>query len=59
VGNKAKASAILTIEPRRRKFHKLITLTIPLPGMQTVSSVVCQIQMFALLPESMLTGKTG
>ncbi|CAK8691079.1 unnamed protein product [Clavelina lepadiformis] len=31
VGGKAKASAILTIEPRRRKFHKPITLTIPLP----------------------------
>jgi len=32
IGGKAKASSILTIEPRRRKFHKSIGLTIPLPG---------------------------
>lgn len=32
VGMKAKASSIFTIEPRRRKFHKPIKLTIPLPG---------------------------
>ena len=25
-------SPILTIEPRRRKFHRAITLTLPLPG---------------------------
>ena len=28
-------SPILTIEPRRRKFHKAITITMPLPGRAT------------------------
>ncbi|XP_077968873.1 uncharacterized protein LOC120344592 isoform X2 [Styela clava] len=31
VGTKAKASPIVTVEPRRRKFHRPITLAIPLP----------------------------
>nr|VZI34353.1 unnamed protein product [Spirometra erinaceieuropaei] len=31
VGNRVTASPIVTVEPRRRKFHKPITLTIPLP----------------------------
>ena len=31
VGNRVAVSPIVTIEPRRRKFHKPITLTIPLP----------------------------
>ncbi|VUZ46635.1 unnamed protein product [Hymenolepis diminuta] len=31
VGNQVTVSPIVTIEPRRRKFHKPITLTIPLP----------------------------
>ncbi|CAF0725360.1 unnamed protein product [Brachionus calyciflorus] len=30
-GNRVVVSPIVTIEPRRRKFHKAITLTIPLP----------------------------
>lgn len=30
-GNRVAVSPIVTIEPRRRKFHKAITLTIPLP----------------------------
>jgi ankyrin len=30
-GNRVAVSPIVTIEPRRRKFHKPITLTIPLP----------------------------
>jgi hypothetical protein len=30
-GNRVTVSPIITIEPRRRKFHKAITLTIPLP----------------------------
>ncbi|TPP55801.1 Ankyrin-2 [Fasciola gigantica] len=31
LGNRVAASPIVTLEPRRRKFHKPITLTIPLP----------------------------
>uniref|UniRef100_H3DKB8 Ankyrin 2a, neuronal n=1 Tax=Tetraodon nigroviridis TaxID=99883 RepID=H3DKB8_TETNG len=31
LGNKAAFSAIVTLEPRRRKFHKPITMTIPIP----------------------------
>ncbi|VUZ45124.1 unnamed protein product, partial [Hymenolepis diminuta] len=31
VGNRAAFSPIVTLEPRRRKFHKPITVTIPLP----------------------------
>ena len=31
LGNRVAASACVTIEPRRRKFHKPITLTLPLP----------------------------
>uniref|UniRef100_A0A183SJT3 ANK_REP_REGION domain-containing protein n=1 Tax=Schistocephalus solidus TaxID=70667 RepID=A0A183SJT3_SCHSO len=31
VGNRIALSPIVTIEPRRRKFHKPITITIPLP----------------------------
>ena len=31
LGNRVAVSPIVTIEPRRRKFHKPITLTIPLP----------------------------
>lgn len=30
-GNRVAVSPIVTVEPRRRKFHKPITLTIPLP----------------------------
>ena len=30
-GNRVACSPIVTIEPRRRKFHKPITLTIPVP----------------------------
>uniref|UniRef100_A0A8C7ZBZ5 Ankyrin 2 n=1 Tax=Oryzias sinensis TaxID=183150 RepID=A0A8C7ZBZ5_9TELE len=32
LGNKASFSPIVTLEPRRRKFHKPITMTIPVPG---------------------------
>nr|XP_023654112.1 ankyrin-3-like isoform X4 [Paramormyrops kingsleyae] len=31
LGNKARFSPIVTMEPRRRKFHKPITMTIPVP----------------------------
>lgn len=31
LGNRVAISPIVTIEPRRRKFHKPITLTIPVP----------------------------
>ncbi|XP_069553502.1 ankyrin-3-like [Brachyistius frenatus] len=31
LGNKATLSPIVTLEPRRRKFHKPITMTIPIP----------------------------
>ena len=31
LGNRVAVSPIVTVEPRRRKFHKAITLTIPLP----------------------------
>uniref|UniRef100_A0A8C9W969 Ankyrin 2 n=1 Tax=Scleropages formosus TaxID=113540 RepID=A0A8C9W969_SCLFO len=31
LGNKANFSPIVTLEPRRRKFHKPITMTIPVP----------------------------
>uniref|UniRef100_A0A4X2JSY5 Ankyrin 3 n=1 Tax=Vombatus ursinus TaxID=29139 RepID=A0A4X2JSY5_VOMUR len=31
LGNKATFSPIVTVEPRRRKFHKPITMTIPVP----------------------------
>lgn len=30
-GNNVTVSPIITVEPRRRKFHKPITLTIPVP----------------------------
>ncbi|KAI7810813.1 putative ankyrin-1-like [Triplophysa rosa] len=35
LGNKATFSPIVTLEPRRRKFHKPITMTIPVPKSQT------------------------
>ncbi|XP_037328542.2 ankyrin-2 isoform X1 [Pungitius pungitius] len=31
LGNKATFSSIVTLEPRRRKFHKPITMTLPIP----------------------------
>ncbi|XP_048125278.1 ankyrin-3 isoform X2 [Alosa alosa] len=31
IGNRASFSPIVTVEPRRRKFHKPITMTIPVP----------------------------
>ncbi len=31
LGNRVAVSPIVTVEPRRRKFHKPITLCIPLP----------------------------
>lgn len=31
LGNRVAVSPVVTVEPRRRKFHKPITLTIPLP----------------------------
>ncbi|XP_068439855.1 ankyrin-3-like isoform X2 [Clinocottus analis] len=31
LGNRATFSSIVTVEPRRRKFHKPITMTIPIP----------------------------
>ncbi|XP_032989497.1 ankyrin-2 isoform X47 [Rhinolophus ferrumequinum] len=38
LGNKATFSPIVTLEPRRRKFHKPITMTIPVP--KAVSDVI-------------------
>ncbi|XP_062864550.1 ankyrin-2 [Trichomycterus rosablanca] len=35
LGNKATLSPIVTLEPRRRKFHKPITMTIPIPKSST------------------------
>ncbi|KAJ8008085.1 hypothetical protein DPEC_G00101100 [Dallia pectoralis] len=35
LGNKATFSPIVTLEPRRRKFHKPITMTIPIPNSTT------------------------
>lgn len=35
LGNKATFSPIVTLEPRRRKFHKPITMTIPVPRPST------------------------
>ncbi|XP_069097765.1 ankyrin-2 isoform X3 [Pleurodeles waltl] len=35
LGNKATFSPIVTLEPRRRKFHKPITMTIPVPKVST------------------------
>ncbi|RXM35185.1 Ankyrin-2 [Acipenser ruthenus] len=35
LGNKAMFSPIVTLEPRRRKFHKPITMTIPIPKSTT------------------------
>lgn len=35
LGNRVAVSPILTVEPRRRKFHKPITLTIPVPQAAT------------------------
>ncbi|XP_053335479.1 ankyrin-2 [Clarias gariepinus] len=35
LGNKATFSPIVTLEPRRRKFHKPITMTIPIPKTST------------------------
>ncbi|XP_030643751.1 LOW QUALITY PROTEIN: ankyrin-2 [Chanos chanos] len=35
LGNKATFSPIVTLEPRRRKFHKPITMTIPVPSTST------------------------
>ena len=35
MGNRVAVSPIVTVEPRRRKFHKPITLTIPLPQAAT------------------------
>ncbi|XP_061421434.1 ankyrin-3-like isoform X26 [Lethenteron reissneri] len=37
LGNKAAFSPIVTVEPRRRKFHKPITMTIPVP--QSTSAI--------------------
>src|SRR6218665_3406150 len=31
LGNRVAVSPIVTVEPRRRKFHKPITLTVPIP----------------------------
>lgn len=35
LGTRVAVSPIVTLEPRRRKFHKPITLTIPLPKLTT------------------------
>lgn len=35
LGNRVAVSPIVTVEPRRRKFHKPITLTLPLPQAAT------------------------
>ncbi|KAG0713073.1 Ankyrin-2 [Chionoecetes opilio] len=35
LGNRVAVSPIVTVEPRRRKFHKPITLTIPVPQAST------------------------
>ncbi|XP_071264437.1 ankyrin-3-like [Salvelinus alpinus] len=40
LGNKATFSPIVTLEPRRRKFHKPITMTIPVPKSSTNDGTV-------------------
>lgn len=40
-GNRVAVSPIVTVEPRRRKFHKPITLCIPLPNSGNKVSVLC------------------
>ncbi|KAL3316159.1 Ankyrin-2 [Cichlidogyrus casuarinus] len=42
-GEQITVSPIVTIEPRRRKFHKPITLTIPLPAKQGNVRLLCSI----------------
>lgn len=37
-GSRVSVSPIVTVEPRRRKFHKPITLTIPVPKSQDPNS---------------------
>ncbi|CAF0736894.1 unnamed protein product, partial [Didymodactylos carnosus] len=37
-GTRVNVSPVVTVEPRRRKFHKPITLTIPLPKSSTTTS---------------------
>ncbi|KAM8878531.1 uncharacterized protein ank2a isoform 11-T11 [Spinachia spinachia] len=39
LGNKATFSSIVTLEPRRRKFHKPITMTLPIPNSDGSSGV--------------------
>ncbi|XP_031416361.1 ankyrin-2 isoform X2 [Clupea harengus] len=41
LGNKATFSPIVTLEPRRRKFHKPITMTIPIPKSSTSDGTDC------------------
>ncbi|XP_063075287.1 uncharacterized protein LOC134465518 isoform X2 [Engraulis encrasicolus] len=41
LGNKATFSPIVTLEPRRRKFHKPITMTIPVPKSSTSDGTNC------------------
>uniref|UniRef100_A0A671L069 Ankyrin 2 n=1 Tax=Sinocyclocheilus anshuiensis TaxID=1608454 RepID=A0A671L069_9TELE len=41
LGNKATFSPIVTLEPRRRKFHKPITMTIPVPKSSTDPILGC------------------
>ncbi|XP_062407275.1 ankyrin-2 [Sardina pilchardus] len=41
LGNKATFSPIVTLEPRRRKFHKPITMTIPIPKSSTSDGTNC------------------
>lgn len=40
LGRASSASPVLTVEPRRRKFHKGITLTMPLPPTAQQNQVI-------------------
>jgi len=57
-GSRVSVSPIVTVEPRRRKFHKPITLTIPVPKSQDPNSglrLLCSITGEIPFHSSMLT----
>ncbi|KAF4523417.1 hypothetical protein B566_EDAN007889 [Ephemera danica] len=66
LGNRVAVSPIVTVEPRRRKFHKPITLTIPVPqaankgminqysGDAPTLRLLCSITDFAVFLQSIL-----
>lgn len=62
-GNRVAVSPIVTVEPRRRKFHKPITLCIPLPqgshkGMLTQYRLVDFLHLFSAHLKRVSVAKT-